>query len=242
MDQFIHSMGPYNIIMGDFNNDIWATAPTRPWQEGLDDTSLLDPLLATPHHPDTGQYYTRIPRHGKPRKLDAILVRSKYLTYHGHPMTLSACPCLTMPSSCWDSNGVREATSPSHHRRSPPDPTPPPLSFPTPCPSLGGRGGPSLAQPKIFCCSSLFCCGKTTTQECCPPRMLLVSMCKSSKSSGAGPRKLTPSWSRRRSPHIGSPLNISYAEIFRFILQFLYLQMCVYGGSAVPQGGGTVTW
>ena len=37
---------------------------------------------------------------------------------------------------------------------------------------------------------------------------------------------------------MGSPLNVSYAEFFRFMLQFLCLQMCVYGGSAVPQGGG----
>ena len=65
-----------------------------------------------------------------------------------------------------------------------------------------------------------------------------VSMCKSSGSSGAGPRKFTLSWSRSRSPYIGSPLNVSYAEFFRFMLQFLCLQMCVYGGSAVPQGGG----
>ena len=42
---------------------------------------------------------------------------------------------------------------------------------------------------------------------------------------------------------MGSPLNISYAEFFRFMLQFLCVQMCVCGGSAVPQGGwGTVTW
>ena len=61
-------------------------------------------------------------------------------------------------------------------------------------------------------------------------------MCKSSRSSGAGPRKFTPSWSRSRSPYIGSPLNVSYAEFFHFMLQILCLQMCVYGGSAVPQG------
>ena len=36
---------------------------------------------------------------------------------------------------------------------------------------------------------------------------------------------------------MGSPLNVSYAEFFRFMLQFLCLKMCVYGGSAVPQGG-----
>ena len=65
----------------------------------------------------------------------------------------------------------------------------------------------------------------------------VVSVCKSSRSSGAGPRKFTPSWSRSRSPYIGSHLNVSYAEFFRFMLQFLRLQMCVYGGSAVPQRG-----
>ena len=36
---------------------------------------------------------------------------------------------------------------------------------------------------------------------------------------------------------MGSPLNVSYAEFFRFMLQFLCLQMCARGGSAVPQGG-----
>ena len=36
---------------------------------------------------------------------------------------------------------------------------------------------------------------------------------------------------------MGSPLNVSYAEFFRFMLRFLCLQMCVCGGSAVPQGG-----
>ena len=41
-----------------------------------------------------------------------------------------------------------------------------------------------------------------------------------------------------RSPYIGSPL----AEFFRFMLQFLCLQMCVYGGSAVSQGGGGGGW
>ena len=40
------------------------------------------------------------------------------------------------------------------------------------------------------------------------------------------------------SPYNGSPLNASYAEFFRLMLQFLCLQMCVYDGSAVPRGGG----
>ena len=35
---------------------------------------------------------------------------------------------------------------------------PPPLSFPTPCRSPGGAGGPSLGQPKIFRYGSLCCC------------------------------------------------------------------------------------
>ena len=35
---------------------------------------------------------------------------------------------------------------------------PPPLSFPTPCRSPGGGGGPSLGQPKNFRCGSLCCC------------------------------------------------------------------------------------
>ena len=63
-------------------------------------------------------------------------------------------------------------------------------------------------------------------------------MCKSSRSSGVDQEKcFTPIWLRSRSPYIGSPLNVSYAEFFRFMLQILCLQMCVYGGSAVPQGG-----
>ena len=66
----------------------------------------------------------------------------------------------------------------------------------------------------------------------------VVSMCKRSRSSGAGPRNFTPRRSRSRSPYISSPLNVSYAEFFRFMLQFLCLQVCVCGGSAVPQGGG----
>ena len=49
-------------------------------------------------------------------------------------------------------------------------------------------------------------------------------------------KKFYTSRSRSRSPYIGSPLNISYAEFFRFMLQFLCLQMCVWGGDAVPQG------
>ena len=48
---------------------------------------------------------------------------------------------------------------------------PPPLSFPTPCRSPGGGGGPSLRQPKIFRCGSLCCCWVTVlwgTTTCIP--------------------------------------------------------------------------
>ena len=77
VDDFIQSIKPYDIIMGDFNDNIWASPPTRPWQKGLNNAELLDPLLATSHNPEASQYYTRIPRHGKPRRLDAILVRQQ---------------------------------------------------------------------------------------------------------------------------------------------------------------------
>ena len=114
---------------------------------------------------------------------------------------------------------------------------------PPPCPSpplvlpQGGLGDRHLLKPKIFVAAHCVVVAKP------PPKSAAqsipvesVSMCKSSRSSGAGPRKFTPSWSRSRSPYIGSPLNVSYAEFFHFMLQILCLQMCVYGGSAVPQG------
>ena len=65
----------------------------------------------------------------------------------------------------------------------------------------------------------------------------LVSMFRSSRSSGAGPRNFTPSRPRSRSQYIGSPLNASYAVFFCFAVQFLSLKMCMYGGGALPQGG-----
>ena len=77
VDDFIQSMEPYDIIMVDFNDNIWASPPTRPWQKGLDNAEVLDPLLATSHNPEASQYYTRIPGHGRPRRLDAILVRQQ---------------------------------------------------------------------------------------------------------------------------------------------------------------------
>ena len=51
-------------------------------------------------------------------------------------------------------------------------------------------------------------------------------------------KKFTPSRSRSRSRYIGSLLNASHAEFFHFMLQFLCLQVCVYGGSVGPPPGG----
>ena len=87
VDHLIHSMTPCGILMGNFNDDIWAASPSCSCQVGLDDASLLGPLLSTPHHPDIGQYYTCIPRHGKPRRLNAMLVcRQIYIKHTVGPL------------------------------------------------------------------------------------------------------------------------------------------------------------
>ena len=113
----------------------------------------------------------------------------------------------------------------------PPPVVPPPLSFP--------RGGAVTCSTQNFSLQLTVLLWQNHHPRVLPKafQWKVVSMCKSSRSIGAGPRKFTPSWSRTRSRYIGSPLNVSYAEFFRFMLQFLCLQMCVYGGSAVPQGG-----
>ena len=77
VDLFLQSLRPYDIIMGDYNDDIWSPNPTRPWQEDLANGVFLDPLHASGQPPDPRQYYTRIPRHGRPRRLDAILIRQQ---------------------------------------------------------------------------------------------------------------------------------------------------------------------
>ena len=64
VDLFLQSLRPYDIIMGDYNDDIWSSDPTRPWQHDLADGVLLDPLHASSQPPEPRQYYTRIPRHG----------------------------------------------------------------------------------------------------------------------------------------------------------------------------------
>ena len=70
-------MKPYDILMGDYNDDIWSPNPTRPWQHALATGEFLDPLHANKQPPEPRQYYTRIPRHGRPRHLDAILIRQQ---------------------------------------------------------------------------------------------------------------------------------------------------------------------
>ena len=60
-----------------YNDDIWSSNPTRPWQHNLANSVFLDPLHASSQPPDPRQYYTRIPRHGRPRRLDAILIRQQ---------------------------------------------------------------------------------------------------------------------------------------------------------------------
>ena len=77
IDDFIRSMSPYDLLMGDFNDALWNDQPNRPWQEGLQTADLIDPLLASSHQPEATQYYTRIPKRGNPRRLDAILIRQQ---------------------------------------------------------------------------------------------------------------------------------------------------------------------
>ena len=77
VDRFLQYMRPYDIVMGDYNDDIWSPNPTRPWQVDLANGVFLDPLHASSKPPEPRQYYTRIPRHGRPRRLDAILIRQQ---------------------------------------------------------------------------------------------------------------------------------------------------------------------
>ena len=77
VDLFLQSLQPDDIVMGDYNDDIWSSNPTRPWQEDLANGVFLDPLHASSQPPEPRQYYTCIPRHGRPRRLDAILIRQQ---------------------------------------------------------------------------------------------------------------------------------------------------------------------
>ena len=144
---------------------------------------------------------------------------------------------------------------------------PPPFVLPHPLSFPGGGGGASLGQPKIFRCGSLCCCVCDCVVGHChlyplyswqdilltfaemeldsttmfPPGTNVLFI----RSTGEPVLAQVVGHSEHgdASPYNGTPLNTSHAEFFRFMLQFLCLQMCVYGSSAVPQGGwGTVTW
>ena len=47
VDLFLQSIQPYDVIMRDYNDDIWSSHPTRLWQEDLANTLFLDPLHAS---------------------------------------------------------------------------------------------------------------------------------------------------------------------------------------------------
>ena len=134
----------------------------------------LSPYNHNPHFPYFVTHYTdSMPICSMGGSLSDALFNPKYAS-HVYKVTLAmdnlgniGWICNLMPGTLadvtiWDQRGPSRV-----HRRFFEYP-PPPLSFPTPCPSPRGGGGPSLAQPRIFRCTSLCCCGKTTTQECCP--------------------------------------------------------------------------
>ena len=103
-----------------------------------------------------------------------------------------------------------------------------------------GHSRREMGSQKSACaCQASYQEGKTTTQECCPKHSSgkWRACARVQGEVEQDQESFTPSWSRSGFPYIGSPLNASYAEFFRFMLQFLCLQICAYGGSAVPQGG-----
>ena len=103
-----------------------------------------------------------------------------------------------------------------------------------------GRSRREMGSQRSACaCQASYQEGKNITQECCPKHSSgkWRACARVQGQVEQDQENFTPSWSRSRSPYIGSPLNVSYAEFFRFMLQFLCLQMCVYSGSVFPQGG-----
>ena len=130
-------------------------------------------------------------------------------------------------------------------------PTPPP-----PCRSpplvvpRGGGGGPSLGQPKIFRCGSLCCCvsdcvvGHYHLHPLHSWQDILLTFAEMELDTTT---MFPPGTSVMFIRSTGEPVlaqvvghserGDAYAEFFRFMLQFLCLQMCVYGGGVVPQGG-----
>ena len=43
VDLLLQSLQPYDVILGDYNDDIWSAYPTRPWQQDLANSVFLDP-------------------------------------------------------------------------------------------------------------------------------------------------------------------------------------------------------
>ena len=145
--------------------------------------------------------------------------------------------------------------------------TPPPLSFPTPCRSPGGGGGPSLGQPKIFRCGSLCCCvGDCVVGHCHSWQDILLTFAEMELDSTT---MFPPGTSVMFIRSTGEPVlaqvvghsehgdayrRITYDRDGKTVLHDRASVWClsllrapspprVYGGGAVPQGGwGTVTW
>ena len=63
--------------MGDYSDEICSPDPTHPWQQDLATGELLNPLHTNNQPPKPRQYYTHTPRHGRPRRLDAISMRQQ---------------------------------------------------------------------------------------------------------------------------------------------------------------------
>ena len=138
-------------------------------------------------------------------------------------------------------------------------PPPPPLVVPHPLLFPGARvGGLSLGQPKIFHCGSSCCCvgycvvGHYHLHPLHSWQDILLTFAGMELDSTTmfPPRTSVMFIRSTGEPVLAQVVGHSehgdaYAEFFRFMLQFLCLQMCVYGGGGVvPQGGGwgTVTW
>ena len=140
-----------------------------------------------------------------------------------------------------------------------------PLSFPTPCRSPGGGG--SLGQPKIFRCGSLCCCvGDCVVGHChlyplhsWQDILLIFTEMELATMFPPGTNVMFIRSTEEpvlvqvvgHSEHGDAYRHITYdcdgktvlhnrASVQRLsVLQFLCLQMCVYGGGgAVPRGGG----
>ena len=136
----------------------------------------------------------------------------------------------------------------------------PPLVLPHPMSFPGGGGGASLGRPKIFRCGSLCCCvGDCVVGHChlyplyswhdilltfaemeldsttmFPPGTNVMFI----RSTGEPVLAQVVGHSEHgdASPYNGTPLHL-------MLNSFVLCCMCVYSGSAVPQGGwGTVTW